>query len=451
MEAANSARPLPHFDYVPTRGGHRPEWYRLLVTQSGSRRYLGRTGAIDARQRDLVAAPCKGQRPNQQLLPLPMQPIPGEPSGLRNRNRLLSLGRRSRTATHDRTPEAAECQKILQKPAQPLPRDEECLTEVVATIAAGYAEGMTRYLPLSKEPGTTVPTIVFGGKEAPRFASPHNDPLVFEIKITSVIVQRILIDTGSSDCLKKLTHPGRNIIALVHSILGFGGQEVNPTGMIRLLVCFSDKLKSKNLEVDFLIVDVPTANNVILRRPTLHKEERRKSKEKEGGLHIKLSIILMTLLLRSLGLSIQGVSYLIPCTLTFARSRNKFHLLRVTAFVLGSLALVYVVEVGLEIDILLKFLNQRHEDFEQIPQGIGPALLIALFLGLSHPFSPRAFKFSQRRWYRVASASSLRHFAVALTPRVNASAIVTSSSVILVESEVPKVAKSQDVTKVLDQ
>jgi len=86
-----------------------------------------------------------------------------------------------------------------------------------------------------------------------------------------------LIDTGSSvdiitwDCLKKLTHPGRQIIPLVHPILGFGGQEVNPTGMIRLPVRFGSKLRSKNLEVDFLVVDVPTTYNVILRCPTLHR------------------------------------------------------------------------------------------------------------------------------------------------------------------------------------
>ena len=117
--------------------------------------------------------------------------------------------------------------------------------------------------------------MVFGGKEAPRFASPHNDPLVVEMKIASVIVRRILIDTGSSvdiitwDCLKKLTHPGRDSVPLVHPILGFSRKEVNPTGMIRLLIHFGDKLKSKNLEADFLVVDGPTAYNVILRRPTL--------------------------------------------------------------------------------------------------------------------------------------------------------------------------------------
>jgi len=119
--------------------------------------------------------------------------------------------------------------------------------------------------------------MVLSGKEAPRFASPHNDPLVVEMEIASTIVQRILIDMGTSvgiitwDCLKKLTHLGCDIIPLVHPILGFEGQEVNPTGMIRLPIHFGDKLKVKNLEVDFLVVDVPTACNVILGRPTLHK------------------------------------------------------------------------------------------------------------------------------------------------------------------------------------
>ena len=75
----------------------------------------------------------------------------------------------------------------------------------------------------------TVPTMVFGGKEAPHFASPHNDPLVVEMKIASTIMWRILIDTGSFvdiitwDCLKKLTYPGRDIVPLVHPILGFRG------------------------------------------------------------------------------------------------------------------------------------------------------------------------------------------------------------------------------------
>ncbi|KAJ8427497.1 hypothetical protein Cgig2_028168 [Carnegiea gigantea] len=122
--------------------------------------------------------------------------------------------------------------------------------------------------------------MVFSEKEALRFASPHNDPLVVEMKIASPIIHRILIDTGSSvdiitwDCLKKATHPGRDIIPLVHPILGFGGEEVNPTCMISLSLCFDDKLKARNLEVHFLIINVLTTYNVILGHPTLHKPEK---------------------------------------------------------------------------------------------------------------------------------------------------------------------------------
>ena len=94
---------------------------------------------------------------------------------------------------------------------------------------------------LTMEQGSrvTASTMAFGRKEASRCASPHNDPLVVEMKIAGTIVRRILIGMGSSvgkitwDCLKKLTHPGGDIVPLVHPILGFGGQEVNPTGLFR--------------------------------------------------------------------------------------------------------------------------------------------------------------------------------------------------------------------------
>ena len=41
-------------------------------------------------------------------------------------------------------------------------------------------------------------------------------------------------------------------------------------GMICLPVCFGNKLRSKNLDIYFLVVDVPTAYNVILGHSTLH-------------------------------------------------------------------------------------------------------------------------------------------------------------------------------------
>ncbi|KAJ8441784.1 hypothetical protein Cgig2_009030 [Carnegiea gigantea] len=56
-------------------------------------------------------------------------------------------------------------------------------------------------------------------------------------------------------------------------------------------------------------------------------------------------------------------------------------------------------------------------------------------------------RFSERHWYRATRPSSFQRSVAALTPRAKASAIVTSSSVTLRGSKVPKAAKSQDLAK----
>jgi len=42
-------------------------------------------------------------------------------------------------------------------------------------------------------------------------------------------------------------------------------------GIVHLPLWFGDKGKAKNLEVDFLMVDMPMIYNVIIGRSTLHK------------------------------------------------------------------------------------------------------------------------------------------------------------------------------------
>jgi len=71
--------------------------------------------------------------------------------------------------------------------------------------------------------------------------------------------------------LKQLKYPGRDITHLINPILGFGGQIVNLIEMIHLPMLFGGKVKSRNLEVDFLVVNVPTTYNVTIGRLTLHK------------------------------------------------------------------------------------------------------------------------------------------------------------------------------------
>ncbi|KAJ8433060.1 hypothetical protein Cgig2_020627 [Carnegiea gigantea] len=179
--------------------------------------------------------------------------------------------------------------------------------------------------------------------------------------------------------------------------------------------------------------------NKIRAQPLIKKKAYKK---KGGGLHIRLSTILMPLLLRSPSLSIQGVGCLVPCAFALARGRDKLHLLGVTTFIFGSLTLVHIVEVGLKVTVLLKLLGQRCQDlaYQHGPVGSlvpwpGPPFL------LPRPPQPRPSQ------YRVTSPSSLRHSVAALTPWANASTIATSSSVTSGRSELLGVARSQDLTK----
>ncbi|KAJ8422412.1 LOW QUALITY PROTEIN: hypothetical protein Cgig2_023436 [Carnegiea gigantea] len=274
MEAANSARPLPHFNYIlgvspPTsRSG-----YHLPVTQ--------RVRSVSI-------------RPKQSALYGVARPTCGNGTHRSPHMRATAKSTTAFTpyAIHSRRTTGFEEQKQTSKPqgedpAQLQSWDKECRTELVATIAGGYAEGITW--------------------------------LAWKTQLKSA------------------------------------QQEVNSMGMICLPMHFGSKLKSKNLEVDFLVVMCP--------RPTIVQPQKKKSiQEKGGGLHIGLSTILMALFLRTLSYSIQGVGGLVPYLFTLPGRRDKLHLLRVTTVICGRLTLVHVVEVGLKIAVLLKLLGQLHQE-----------------------------------------------------------------------------------------
>ncbi|KMS98581.1 hypothetical protein BVRB_3g070640 [Beta vulgaris subsp. vulgaris] len=88
------------------------------------------------------------------------------------------------------------------------------------------------------------PKVVASEQDRGKLRTPHDDPLVVELKITSLRVRRILIDIGSStniisaDCLSKLKFDEKNLVLVHHPIIGSG---------------YGD-----------------TAYNVILRQPTLN-------------------------------------------------------------------------------------------------------------------------------------------------------------------------------------
>ncbi|KAJ8421002.1 hypothetical protein Cgig2_021761 [Carnegiea gigantea] len=193
------------------------------------------------------------------------------------------------------------------KHVRPKPRDKECSTELVATIAGGYVEGITRSIWKAQLRGA----------------------------------QQVL--TAEQ-----------------------GRQDVNPTGVIRLPLCFGDKVREKNLEVDFLVVDITMAYNIILGRPTLHKvKSKRKTKRSKtlGALDVGVFIIITAL----------GH----PGNVTFIARRGlliihsdrgvKLHQLRVLTFGSGLTAILKKLDIRLEIAFSTEGL--RHMGLKELPKN----------------------------------------------------------------------------------
>ncbi|KAJ8435158.1 LOW QUALITY PROTEIN: hypothetical protein Cgig2_007779 [Carnegiea gigantea] len=106
-----------------------------------------------------------------------------------------------------------------------------------------------------------IPTTIFSGIEGLYFTLSHNDPLAVELKVANAFVGRILIDNRSSvdiitwDCLRRLKHPGREII------------RGKPYRSDQAPVMARGQVYDKKSR------DVPVTYNVILGWPTLHRVE----------------------------------------------------------------------------------------------------------------------------------------------------------------------------------
>ncbi|KAJ8431473.1 LOW QUALITY PROTEIN: hypothetical protein Cgig2_033987 [Carnegiea gigantea] len=222
IEVVTSARPLPTFDYVPTTG-----------CESSHRH----APASSLHQSDKV----------REIVCILME-VKGHP-----------MLRKSQPMTTASKPHNA--------------RKHSAITDGYAegiTWAAGKAQLRGAQEALTAEQGSRVmvSTMMFDGCEGPHFTSPHNNLLVVQLKVASALVRQIFINTGSS-------------IDIIISLNIVEGKLPPGTPHLRLwrrrsephrndLTLTMDKNKAGNLEVDFLMVDVPTAYNIVLGWLTLH-------------------------------------------------------------------------------------------------------------------------------------------------------------------------------------
>ena len=104
----------------------------------------------------------------------------------------------------------------------------------------------------------------------------HDDPLVIRVVVANKTIHRVLVDIGSSsDIIFALAFDKMGIVkeklesvnAYLH---GFSRERVLPLGSIQLVLTLGDPPCQATIVVRFLIVDAPSAYNMLLGRPSLN-------------------------------------------------------------------------------------------------------------------------------------------------------------------------------------
>ena len=119
-------------------------------------------------------------------------------------------------------------------------------------------------------------TITFSYADLEGCQNPHDDPLVIRAIVANTTVHRVLVDNGSSadiifaSAFDKMGI-GREILEPVNTHLrGFSGEKVLPLGSIQLLLTLGEPPCQATTTARFLIVDAPSAYNMLLGRPSLN-------------------------------------------------------------------------------------------------------------------------------------------------------------------------------------
>ncbi|KAL0435294.1 UNVERIFIED_CONTAM: Transposon Ty3-G Gag-Pol polyprotein [Sesamum radiatum] len=120
------------------------------------------------------------------------------------------------------------------------------------------------------------PIIQFGRAERSGPQTIHNDALVITVILANYEVGRIFINSGSSadilfgEAYDQMQLGDISLEKVNTSLYGFAGEVVHPRGMVSLPLTMGRGTTRKTCLLKFLVVDVPSAYNVILGRPTLN-------------------------------------------------------------------------------------------------------------------------------------------------------------------------------------
>ena len=106
---------------------------------------------------------------------------------------------------------------------------------------------------------------------------PHdNDPMMISVVTTGMRVHRVLVDQGSSadvmfwSTFNKLQLSSDQLRPYTGCLYGFVGNQVEEHGHIELRTTFTDGTASRTENIRYLVVNAPSAYNILLGRPALN-------------------------------------------------------------------------------------------------------------------------------------------------------------------------------------
>jgi len=107
---------------------------------------------------------------------------------------------------------------------------------------------------------------------------PHdNDPIVISLVTAGRKVHRVLVDQGSSadvmfwPTFNNLQLPLDQLRPYGGCLYGFASDHVDVRGYIELRTMFTDEAASWTDKIKYLVVNTPSAYNILLGRPTLNR------------------------------------------------------------------------------------------------------------------------------------------------------------------------------------
>ncbi|XP_052197197.1 uncharacterized protein LOC127804377 [Diospyros lotus] len=150
---------------------------------------------------------------------------------------------------------------------------ERYVREANHVLIAGSVEQMGP----SKRARVAMKEITFSEDDARDIHWPHNDALVICAYIGNMEVQRIMVDTGSSvnvmyrAYFDQMGLGPEQLSSSPEPLYGFTGDAVVPIGRVKLPFTVGSPGREATAMEEFLIIDCPSAYNVVLGRPVMNE------------------------------------------------------------------------------------------------------------------------------------------------------------------------------------